>query len=78
LIFPETFSGKVYHILDQEVPYSTGVIAQELSSAEVALLGNKTILGFYSACQNKPHRFQFIYSNKGYDKKDDESFPIAR
>jgi hypothetical protein len=34
-------------------------------------------LALYSSCKNKPHRFQFIYSNKGYDKND-KVYAISR
>ena len=38
----------------------------------------QTVLAFYSCCKNKPHRFQFIYSNKGYNKNENGEYAIAR
>jgi hypothetical protein len=57
LTFPQTFYGEVYHIIDQTAPYTSGVTAVKLSTAELGVLKGKTILAFYSSCKNKPHRF---------------------
>jgi hypothetical protein len=35
-------------------------------------------LAFYSSCKNKPYRFQFIYSDKGYNRAADGSYVISR
>ena len=61
-----------WHILDQtkdeEEHYSSGVTIEDTQIN----LGGKTVLAFYSSCKNKPHRFQFIYSDKGYNIEQDE------
>lgn len=59
----------VRHLLDQS-DLSYGVTEeQDGSNNSVEInLGGKTVLAFYSSCKNKPHRFQFIYSDKGYNK----------
>jgi hypothetical protein len=59
LVFPQSFAGKVYHLIDQTAPYSSGVGEVPLDSADIPR--GKRILAFYSSCKNKPHRFQFIY-----------------
>ena len=66
----------IYKITDQ-IAYSSGVGKAALTIEERAALANKTTLAFYSCCKNKPHRFQFIYSSKGYDKTDD-GYAISR
>lgn len=40
-------------------------------------LDGKTALAFYSSCKNKPHRFQFIYSQNGYNL-DNSGYAISR
>ena len=56
-----------WHICDQtkdtEGCYSSGVTIEDTQKN----LGEQTVLAFYSSCKNKPHRFQFIYSDKGYN-----------
>ena len=39
-------------------------------SAIVTIPANTALLGFYSSCKNKPHRFQFIYLENGYNKNN--------
>ena len=56
------------HILDQvavDEEYSNGVT---IDGTLVTLPIGTKVLAFYSSCKNKPHRFQFIYSDKGYEK----------
>ena len=58
------------HILDQVAvneEYPNGVTIDDTLTT---LPTGTTILAFYSSCKNKPHRFQFIYSSKGYNKTD--------
>ena len=59
------------HLLDQQKDangnYSTGVTENNETIGE-----GSTILAFYSSCKNKPHRFQFIYSSKGYNRTEDD------
>ena len=75
LTFPESFSGEVCQIEDQAASYSEGVTKKPVNNST---LSGKTILGFYSSCKNKPHRFQFIYSEKGYDRNYEGKFYIDR
>lgn len=63
----------IYRITDQTAPYDCGVKVTQLEVGERAALAEQTALGFYSCCKNKPHRFQFIYSERGYDKNDEQS-----
>jgi hypothetical protein len=37
-------------------------------STIISVPKGKELLGFYSSCKNKPHRFQFIYLEDGYGK----------
>lgn len=61
----------IYHLLDQkESNRTSGVIVED--SAGITLENSITALAFYTSCKNKPHRFQFIYSDKGYFTEDGE------
>ena len=60
-------SLNITQVLDQ-TNLQQGVTVRSLNSTEKNALNGKKILGFYSCCKNKPHRFQFIYSSKGYGK----------
>lgn len=46
-----------YHVIDQKEDKSIGVVA----NTQVNIPKNSILLGFFSCCQNKPYRFQFIY-----------------
>lgn len=65
------------HLLDQVKNengiYSTGVTEQPFTFNK-----ETTVLAFYSSCKNKPYRFQFIYSDKGYNRAADGSYEISR
>lgn len=65
------------HLLDQvkdeKGGYSTGVTEEPVNFES-----DTTVLAFYSSCKNKPYRFQFIYSDKGYDRAADGSYVISR
>lgn len=65
------------HLLDQVKDenggYSTGVTEESINFES-----DTTVLAFYSSCKNKPYRFQFIYSDKGYDRAADGSYKISR
>ena len=65
---------KIKHIIDQ-TDMTRGVGIEDVSTGA---LDGKVVLAFYSSCTNKPHRFQFIYSNKGYGKDDDGKYLISR
>jgi hypothetical protein len=55
----------IYHLLDQrESDRTCGVTVED--EAGDTLKNSITALAFYTSCKNKPHRFQFIYSDKGY------------
>lgn len=68
---------EVVHLLDQVKDengiYSTGVTEEPYTFNE-----ETTVLAFYSSCKNKPYRFQFIYSDKGYNRAMDGSYAISR
>ena len=52
--------------LRDQVDFTKGV---EPYGSPVQLTNGAVLLGFYSCCKNKPHRFQFIYlDNCDYDK----------
>lgn len=65
------------HIIDQQKDengiYSSGVTIEDYAFEERAV-----VLACYSSCKDKPHRFQFIYSDKGYAKNDDGTYTIVR
>ena len=65
---------KAIHLIDQD-DSNLSVGVQEES---YTFTSDSTVLAFYSSCRNKPHRFQFIYSNKGYGKDADGKYVIAR
>jgi hypothetical protein len=39
-----------------------------METSEVELVNPSAVLAFYSCCTGKPHRFQFIYLNGGYQE----------
>ena len=65
------------HIIDQkntDKKFSEGVD----TSTQFLFESPTTVLAFYSSCKSKPARFQFIYSNKGYNKNTDGTFKLNR
>lgn len=68
---------KATQIIDQ-VADANGFYSQGVTTQSVTFGQDITALAFYSSCKNKPHRFQFIYSDKGYDKNPDNSYIISR
>lgn len=68
----------VKHIRDQIVDengnYSRGVTLYD----DIKFENATTVLAFYSSCKNKPYRFQFIYSPKGYIKDGSGNYVISR
>jgi hypothetical protein len=73
LTFPTNFGGKVYRIIDQSAPYTSGIIPDEAT-----FTGGEKILAFYSSCRNKPHRFQFIYipGEDAYGKNTNDELKV--
>lgn len=61
----KSFEWPIYQILDQ-TDLNSGIGSIEIDKSQ---LSTGDILGFYSSCKNKPHRFQFIYLNS-YDKDE--------
>ena len=57
---------KAYHILDQSnTNFSAGVTIEQNTAGttplEIQFDNEEILLGFYSSCTEKPHRFQFIF-----------------
>lgn len=73
LTLPDELSGlDIKHIKDQ-TDWKTGVVPETVDDNQKDLMKGKTILGFYSSCTNKPHRFQFIYVSDLANLERDEN-----
>lgn len=68
---------KVYHITDQDET-TRGIDFVEVTGQDKDDLSSSLALAFYSSCQNKPHRFQFIWQDDGYNRNKDGSYEISR
>ena len=65
------------HIKDQEQD-SEGLMSGVDCSETITFSSDVNVLAFYSSCKNKPHRFQFIYSQNGYGKNSNGAYKINR
>ena len=59
-------------LLDQ----SDSALDEGLDTTTATIPNNSTILGFYSSCQNRPHRFQFIYVPTSEEKQLKDGYII--
>lgn len=75
LRLPDNLDGlDIKHIKDQtDDRLNEGVTIDTVEENQKDLMGGKTVLGFYSSCTNKPHRFQFIYISDLVDLERDEN-----
>lgn len=76
LIYIEIPGGtKATLVKDQRIEdYNSGVDDSSFKTFDK----NTLVLAFYSSCKNKPHRFQFIYCEQGYNKDSNGAYKIKR
>jgi hypothetical protein len=66
LNFPQDMSKYAIYKIDDSKVTTEGLKITKLS--DTALFKGKKVYAFYSSCNSKPDRFQFIYSDSGYSK----------